>query len=390
VRISKNLDPGGWSNLRNFVLLGDPSVTFSFPNYNIEVTQINGTTISATPDTLKALNFASLKGIISDKNGNKLSTFNGEASITIYDKPSTIQTLANDPGSIAVNFNYQKNILFRGKSKVTNGDFEVSFIVPKDIAYNYGLGKISCYAKCDTADASGYFGNIIIGGISNNPVTDNTPPTIKLYINDENFANMGLTNENPIIYAQVSDSSGINVVGNTIGHDAVITLDNESENCIVINDYFETDLNSYQKGKFRYPITKLSEGKHTLKFKVWDILNNSAEKTIDFTVVKQSQLQLDHVLNYPNPFSTNTSFYFEHNQAESVLDVKIQIFTITGKLIKTIVQTTQMNGFRSEAIPWNGTDDFGDKLAKGVYIYKLSAKTSNGNYAEKIEKLVIL
>ncbi len=412
IRISKNLDPSGWSSLRNFVLIGDPSIPLAFPKYEVKTTYINQSPISAKTstvlakgksisekgdhnskspsDTLKALSAASIKGIITDHTNTKLTNFNGEIMVTVYDKPSILRTLGNDPDSYPVDFTYQKNIIFKGKAKVTNGDFEVSFIVPKDISYNYGQGKISYYAKCDTADANGYFSDFIVGGYSDNPVIDNTPPTINLFLNDEHFVNTGLTNENPQFIAQVSDSSGINIMGSTIGHDAVITIDGQTTNSIVINDYFETELNSYQKGTFHYPLKDLSEGKHTLSFKVWDILNNSSEKSIEFTVVKQAQLTLDHVLNYPNPFTTQTNFFFEHNQAESVLDAKIQIFTITGKLVKTIVQSTQMNGFRSEGIPWNGTDEYGDKLAKGVYLFKLSVKTSSGGSAEKIEKLVIL
>lgn len=405
VRISKNLDPGSWANLRNFILIGDPSITFAFPKYKVKTTHINNhpskniqSNINTrnlkdtrdNTDTLKALSHTDIKGIITDNLDNKLTSFNGEIIVTVFDKPSAITTLGNDPESPISTFNYQKNIIFKGKAKVTNGDFSISFIIPKDISYNYGYGKISYYAKCDTADASGHFSNIIIGGFSDNPVVDNDPPEIKLYLNDLNFTNMGLTNENPQLIAKVSDSTGINIMGNTIGHDAVITLDKKSENSIVVNDYFETELNSYQKGTFTYPLKDLSEGKHTLTFKVWDILNNSSEQTIEFTVVKDAQLALDHVLNYPNPFSTHTNFFFEHNQPEMAMDVKIQIFTITGKLVKTIVQNTQMNGFRSEGILWNGTDDFGDKIAKGVYLYKLSARTSTGKYSEKIEKLVIL
>ena len=339
IRISKNLDPGGWSNLRNFVLIGDPSISLAFPKYNVKTTYINqdpiitktstslvkekdisvkGDNNSKSPsDTLKALSAASIKGIVTDHTNTKLTNFNGEIMVTVYDKPSILRTLGNDPDSYPVDFTYQKNIIFKGKAKVTNGDFEVSFIVPKDISYNYGQGKISYYAKCDTADANGYFSDFIVGGYSDNPVIDNTPPTINLFLNDEHFVNTGLTNENPQFIAQVSDSSGINIMGSTIGHDAVITIDGQTTNSIVINDYFETELNSYQKGTFHYPLKDLSEGKHTLTFKVWDILNNSSEKNIEFTVVKQAQLTLDHVLNYPNPFTTQTNFFFEHNQAES-------------------------------------------------------------------------
>lgn len=411
IRISKNLDPGGWANLRNFVLIGDPSIPFAFPKHKIKATSINnnptkGSTstiddkktfakltdvdVKTNPDTLKALSLSTIKGIVTDNQDQKLSLFNGEVSVTIYDKPSTIQTLGNDPDSPPTTFSYQKNIIFKGRAKVVNGDFELSFIVPKDINYNYGYGKMSLYAKCDTADASGYFSNFIVGGYSNNAIVDNDPPSIKMYLNDQSFANLSLTNENPILIAEVCDSSGINIMGSAIGHDAIITLDKESENAIVVNDFFEPQVNSYQKGVFKYPFNDLSEGKHTLTFKVWDILNNSSEKTIEFTVVKEKDLALAHVLNYPNPFSTHTSFYFEHNQIESAMDVKVQIFTVTGKIVKTIIQNTQFNGFISEAIEWDGTDDYGDKLAKGVYLYKISVRTSTGKYAEKIEKLVIL
>lgn len=413
ILISKNLDPGSWSNLRNFILIGDPSITFAFPKYKVKTTAINQNSIStksnqvnkensrsiglkdlhlkSPTDTLKALSLANIKGIVTDNSDVKLTNFNGEISVIVYDKPSTMRTLANKPEeSIAVNFQYRKNIIFKGRAKVTNGDFDISFIVPKDIGYNYGLGKFSYYGKCDTADATGSFMDIVVGGYSDHPIIDNTPPTVKLFLNNENFANLGLTNENPTFIAQVSDSSGINIMGSSIGHDAVITIDNQSNKSIVINDYFETELNSYQKGTFNYPLSDLSEGKHTLTFKVWDILNNSSEKTLEFTVVKQAQVQLDHVLNYPNPFTTNTNFFFEHNQGESYLNTKIQIFTITGKLVKSITQSILMTGSRSDGIPWDGTDDYGDKLAKGVYLYKLSVKTGSGNYAEKIEKLVIL
>lgn len=412
IRISKNLDPGGWSSLRNFVLIGDPSIVLAFPKYNVKTTYINhhSTKFGASGilvdkkgnvdnrdihvkvplDTLKALSSATITGIVTDNSDIKLTQFNGEITVTVYDKPSIIRTLGNDPDSPPVDFSYQKNIIFKGKAKVTHGDFEISFIVPKDISYNYGNGKISYYAKCDTADANGSFSDFIVGGYSDHPIVDNTPPDIHLFLNNEHFVNLGLTNENPQFIAQVSDSSGINIMGSTIGHDAVITIDHQTSNNIVVNDYFETELNSYQKGTFHYPLKDLSDGKHTLTFKVWDILNNSAEKSIEFTVVKQANLSLDHVLNYPNPFTTHTNFFFEHNQADTYLDAKIQIFTITGKLVKTIIQNTQMSGFRSEGIPWDGTDDYGDKLAKGIYLYKLSVKSNTGSTAEKIEKLVIL
>jgi flagellar hook assembly protein FlgD len=95
-------------------------------------------------------------------------------------------------------------------------------------------------------------------------------------------------------------------------------------------------------------------------------------------------------LNYPNPFTTRTEFFFEHNQACEVLDVRIQVFTISGKVVKTIDRVVYSEGFRSSPIEWDGKDDFGDKIGKGVYVYRVHVQTPEGQKAEQFEKLVIL
>ncbi|WP_395054183.1 FlgD immunoglobulin-like domain containing protein, partial [Flavobacterium sp.] len=70
---------------------------------------------------------------------------------------------------------------------------------------------------------------------------------------------------------------------------------------------------------------------------------------------------------------------------------QVQIITITGKVVKTINQYVTTEGFLSRDVTWDGTDDFGDKIGKGVYIYKLTVNSTLTNKkSEKIEKLVIL
>ena len=190
--------------------------------------------------------------------------------------------------------------------------------------------------------------------------------------------------------ADIFDENGINAVGNGVGHDLLAVLDGNTANPIVLNEYYSSNLDSYQSGKIEYNFSKLEKGRHTLSLKVWDVNNNSSEVSIDFTVQEKEELSLDHVLNYPNPFTTKTEFYFEHNQICTDLEVQIQIFTVSGKLVKTINQLVLTEGFRSEGISWNGLDDFGDQLAKGVYIYMIKVKSPDGKIAEKTEKLVIL
>jgi len=280
--------------------------------------------------------------------------------------------------------------LYRGKATVKNGYFEFTFIVPKDINYAFGNGKLSYYAENGSFDAIGDEKRVIIGGVDPNGIVDTQKPDLDIYLNDVSFVNGGITDENPILIAQVFDENGINTVGNGVGHDIVAVLDGETARPILLNDYYVSETDSYQAGEIRYNFKNLSPGPHTLSLKVWDVNNNSSELSIDFIVQESADLTLDHVLNYPNPFTTSTDFFFEHNQVCNQLEVQVQIMTVSGRLVKTINTSVASEGFRSDAIHWDGRDDFGDQLAKGVYVYRLIVKTSDGKNAEKLEKLVIL
>lgn len=379
------------TNKRNFTLLGDPALRPAFPKEYIYITHINETPVDSQVDTLKALTEVKISGYIGDDGQDILSDFSGIVYPLVYDKPITVTSLSND-GNTPVVFEQQKNILFKGKASVENGYFDFSFIVPRDINYNIGNGKFSLYAIdfSTKKDAKGYFDEVLIGGSSNEGVNDDEGPEIELFMNDENFAFGGMTDEDPLLIAKVEDSSGINTVGNGIGHDITAVLDNMEDNAYVLNDYYEAELDNYRKGEVNYLFTDIEEGHHTLTLKAWDINNNSSEKSIEFIVSESAQLALEHVLNYPNPFTTHTEFYFEHNIPGDDLNILIQVFTITGRLVKTIETTMNTSGYRSSPIPWDGKDDYGDNIGKGIYLYKVSVRNSIGQKADAIEKLVIL
>lgn len=386
----RDLAPGN-SQYMNFVILGDPALKLAYPQQRVFTTSINSQAVTPTSiDTLNALSLLSITGYVGDANGNKLTNFNGIVYPTVFDKAVTVTTVANDASSNPLPFLLQKNIIYKGKSEVINGDFTFSFLVPKDISYNYGIGKISYYAHNGVNDANGYYDKIVIGGSNSNAISDNQGPSISLFMNDEKFVSGGVTNENPKVYAKVSDISGINTIGTGIGHDIVAILDENTKDAIILNDYYVSDLNTYQSGKIRYPLNELPEGNHTLTLKVWDVQNNSSSSYTDFVVANQADLALTHILNYPNPFTTKTKFFIEHNQCCVSLKVLIQIYTITGKVVKSINQTINNEGFRLDGIEWDGKDEFGDKLARGVYIYKVSVTDGSKKKADKIEKLVIL
>ncbi|HBF20869.1 MAG: hypothetical protein CMI36_15620 [Owenweeksia sp.] len=376
-----------------FSLFGDPSLRLAIPYFRVQTNEINGKPVAAgNLDTLEALSKITMKGQINDLNDQKMDDFNGVLNISVFDKPTLRQTLNNDKVLPAPqNFSLQNSLIYRGKVNVINGDFNVEFLVPLDIAYQYGFGKISYYATNNDVDAAGVFDTIVVGGFNDKAPADNTGPEVKLYINDESFVRGGITNDNPELYAVISDSSGVNTVGTGIGHDLVAVLDNQTDQSYVVNEYYEADLDSYQSGSVRYPFFDLEEGEHTLKLKVFDVYNNFSEAETEFIVTDDEDLALKHVLNYPNPFTTYTEFQFEHNRANQPMDIQIQVFTVSGKLVKTINTTKVPNGNRVTGIAWNGLDDYGDKIGKGVYVYRVKVRTQADNVlAEKYEKLVIL
>ena len=390
IRKTKN-NVGGSNNKRSFMLLGDPALKIALPYQRIVLDSVNNVDVNVENDTIRALSKVRMRGHIEDLSGNTLNGFNGTLQPSIYDKPQESKTLGQDNDSPVIDFFKQENVLFKGKASVINGVFEFDFIVPKDIDYTYGKGKASFYTwNKNNIDGGGYSSGFIIGGIDTNGLNDQLGPDIELFLNNDKFVNGGITDEIPILIANLYDESGINTVGNGIGHDITMILDDKTSEAKVLNDFYESDLDTYKSGKLRYQLNKLSAGTHTLTFKAWDVNNNSSEKRIEFTVQRKQEMALDHVLNYPNPFTTQTKFFFEHNQTCAALETQIQVFTVTGRLVKTINETVQTSGYRIDGIPWDGRDDFGDQLARGVYVYRISVKNPDGDKVQEMQKLYLL
>ncbi|MBK9336442.1 MAG: type IX secretion system sortase PorU [Lewinellaceae bacterium] len=384
------------NNGRRFTLLGDPAMYLALPEYRVRTTQINGKPFDpAQPDTIKALMPVELEGEVTDTLGNLLASYNGRVFVSLFDKKQTLQTLGQDPQSQVQPFTVQRSILFKGSATVTNGRFKVNFVVPKDINYSYGYGKLSYYAENGTPlDAAGADTEFVVGGTANE-IEDDTPPLVQVFLNTDAFAFGGMTDKNPTILVKCSDDYGMNVTGAGLGHDLVAVLDGNVLETVVLNDFYESAQDDARRGQALYPLRGLAPGRHTLRVKGWDIANNSGEGYTEFIVAEDGKASLAHVLNYPNPFSTNTSFQFEHNLAGQILDVQISIFSVSGKLVKTILHTAPADGFRVTDISWNGKDEYGDNLARGVYLYRVKVRGTDiaGSTAvaeSDFEKLVIL
>jgi hypothetical protein len=400
LRLTK-IDPLASSQKQLVFFIGDPAMKLSIPKPNIRLTKINDDPISPDNDVLQALGRVKLSGEVVDAAGNVIPNYNGTLTATVFDKDIQRTTLGNDGVTAGgqvykLNFTTLGEKIFIGQASVNSGLFEFNFVVPRDIGIPVGSGKVSFYAKTDTPlqDQAGASFDIKVGGLNENAEEDNIGPVINLFMNDENFVTGGITNESPTLLAKIQDTNGINTASG-IGHDITAIIDGDETNPFVLNDYYQANVDDYQNGKVSYAFRDLEPGLHTLTLKAWDVYNNSATSEIQFIVFdKDEGLVINNVLNYPNPFINYTEFWFNHNSSEP-LDVSIQIFTVSGKIVRTLNgQTTggiKSTSTLSKDIVWDGRDDFGDKIGKGVYIYKLKVRSNQLNQqVEKIEKLVIL
>jgi len=377
---------------RNFILLGDPAMQIAYPTFEVVTTSVNDSLVGQGPlDTMRAFEKVRVSGEVRYQR-QLVNDFNGYVYPTVFDKFATYRTLENDPESNPMNYQMQNSVLYRGQVSVIDGKFSFQFVVPKDIAYEYGHGKISYYCEDGTNDGHGFIDTIYIGGAGEKVTDDDKGPEVKLYLNDVDFVFGGITGPEPLLIAELYDANGINTVGNGIGRDLLAIIDEgkPEERIVVLNDFYAAKLDSYQEGEIRYPMDELPPGKHTLKVKIWDVYNNSSEAYTEFVVAEDEDLKIEHTLNYPNPFTTNTTFHFDHNKVGRHIDVKLRIFSVAGNVVEELEYAGIAESGHFQNIEWDATDRYGDRLARGVYLYKVEVKCEDGTKNSAFEKLMLL
>jgi hypothetical protein len=357
-------------NDQKFHLFADPFLRLNVPILPVEITSVNDAPLTDTVN-MKALSEVTIKGRLNSETQN-----DGEGIITVYDSERII--FLDD---INFNMSEQGGVIFRGRVSVENGEFGTSFTVPKDISYENKQGKIIAYFFNDEIDGVGYADNFIVGGTDSTKTNDGKGPQIEIYYDDESESSY-LVNPNFKLRVKLSDETGLNTTGTGIGHKLEAILNGDEQNSIDLTDYFVGDLNSGGKsGEVNYNFSALEPGEYKIKVNAWDVYNNFASKEDYFTVVDENDLVIREVYNYPNPFSSNTYFTFQHNLTDP-LNVKIKIYTIAGRVIREIESFNVNDKFVK--IEWNGKDEDNNKIGNGTYLYKLIVETVNGEYKENL------
>ena len=381
-------------NKLQYSLLGDPALSLALPTYTAVIDNINGIDVkSDSLPQLRAGDKVSIKGHI-ELAGNKAENFSGTLDAMVRDTKETVKCKLNNTTSegadTAFIFTDRKNNLYHGTNKVENGEFNFTFAVPKDINYADGTGLINIYAYDPAlkASAHGACDKFTVNG-SNIAENDSIGPSIYCYLNSEDFTFGGEVNSTPFFVAQISDKDGINASGAGIGHDMTLIIDGDIDKTYNLNDNFTFDYESYTSGQTFYALPALSEGKHTLKFRAWDILNNPSTTTLDFVVKKSIQPNIVDVYATNNPARESTTFVVAHNFCGAELELVIDIMDTSGRLL----WSTSERGIATTntiAYKWNLTTDSGAKLNTGIYLYRIKLSSNGSSYASKTQKILII
>lgn len=377
-------------NHLQYSLLGDPALSLNLPTAQVVVDEIDGVAVgSGTMPTVKAGSVIKMKGHVAGVEG-----FNGVVTATVRDTQEEITCKLNntsgDGAEVAFKYLDRTKTLYHGSDSIRNGQFELTFAVPKDINYADGQGMINLYAlnTDKTIRANGSCDQFIVGG-SAEAKNDSVGPSIYCYLNSPSFVDGGNVNSTPYFVAEIKDKDGINAAGSGIGHDLQLVIDGDMAKTYTLNNNFSYDFGTYTSGSTFYSIPELEEGPHRLQFRAWDIQNNSSTAVLHFNVVKGLRPQLFNIGVTNNPARTSTTFIISHDRMESNMDVVIELFDAAGRQMWRHAENG-VSATGNYTVDWDLSVDGGRPLQTGVYLYRVKVSSEGSSYVSKTKKLIVI
>ena len=378
--IGKNL-LGSDANKMAYVLLGDPAIRLNYPTDYVVSTVTK-------MDTLNALDVQHVEGYIMNENQDTVP-FNGMVDITVYDKLQVITTRDNDSSpseAKELQYNDYPSTIYSAQAEVKDGLFNYTFMVPKDIRYNFGNGRIVYYAYTTDSlaleEAVGHFEDFVIGGTGTAYFSDTIGPEMEIYLNTPSFVNGGTTHATPRFFANLRDEHGINTAGAGIGHELMMIVDDDPSKIYTLNEYFTVANNSFQEGQVSYLMDKLDNGPHSLTFRAWDLLNNSTTKSLNFIVDASANPNICAVMSYPNPISEaeTVNIMVDYDQPDELLRTELYLYNLSGQLVYSHIQDNPDKV--SIHLPSVG-------VRNGVYIYNIRIKSASSRYSAASGKIIV-
>ena len=374
------------TNKLQYSLLGDPAIALNQPQMKVVVDSINGQAVGSTPITLKAASVARVSGHIENA-----TRFNGTMTAVVLDSKELVTCRQNASADADSSFQFynRSKAVYSGSDSVVAGKFSLRFAVPVDLNYSGDTGEMNIYAVNNehTLTAHGYTDNFVLGGSA--ALTDTVGPKIFCYLNTPDFVSGDRVNTTPYFVAQISDDNGINATGNGVGHDMQLIIDGKATQTYTLNDNFAYDFGTYTSGSVGFTLPMLEPGPHKLMFRAWDTMNNPSTVQLDFKVVKGLKPTIYNVSATRNPASTSTTFIISHNFGGSNVDVILDVYDLSGRLLWTHSESGPSTT-GTYSVDWNLTQNNGYRVPTGVYLYRARVSCDGSGAASKARKLVII
>lgn len=392
IRNAKNRYPGSDKNKLRFVTMGNPAQRFPIPALKINALTINGETIGESDNlpVLKARGTAVLTGNITDADGNPVTDFNGNLEILLYDAEKVITTNGNGDKGIQMLYNDRKTLLYRGSAKITDGNWQVTVLLPSEIENNYSPGKFFFYASNEEhLEAHGNTDDFFIYGYDENAPLDETGPEITLFaLNRKDFTDGSVVHSSPVVLARFSDESGINISDAGIGHAIMLTLDGKTY-FDDASSYFTPDPEDYRAGSLQYPVSDIATGSHTLTLTVWDNANNSSSAELHFEVAAAKAPAIYELYTDANPARDKVNFTLSTDRPMADVECLIEVFDLNGRCVWSFDTSARTDIDASMKIPWNLRDAGGTRVPRGIYLYRATVTSPEGPSATSTRKLAV-
>ncbi|MDY5969651.1 MAG: C25 family cysteine peptidase, partial [Bacteroidales bacterium] len=365
-------------------LLGDPALHLSLPTSKVVVTAVNGKAVQeGLTDSALVLSTVTVEGEIRGEGDELQDDFDGTLFPIVFDRATTAYTLANDNDGTEVCFSQQKNVIYKGRAEVKSGKFTYSFTVPRDVRSEFDFAKLSHFAKSGGDCATGAYQGLALGGFDETVDLGETRPLLRLFMGDSNFRSGGVTGQNPHLFAILEDSIGINAAGCGLGHDIICVLDNNGNDAVVLNDFYETDIRNPRRGYVHYGFQNLAPGPHVLVMKAWNIFNFSSEASVKFVVKGADTNQCGAFYSYPNPAADQASLVLEFNNSGNIRDAVVEIFDQTGRPVARFSPRANEQSSVLGPIVWHCAAE-----PNGVYVARALVTTTDGKTHGAITKIV--
>ena len=374
------------TNKLQYSLLGDPAIALNQPQMKVVVDSVNGQPVGSVPITLKAASVARVSGHIENA-----TRFSGTMTAVVLDSKELVTCRQNASADADSSFQFynRSKAIYSGSDSVVAGKFSLRFAVPVDLNYSGETGEMNIYAVNNehTLTAHGYTDNFVLGGSA--ALTDTVGPKIFCYLNTPDFVSGDRVNTTPYFVAQISDDDGINATGNGVGHDMQLIIDGKATQTYTLNDNFAYDFGTYTSGSVGFTLPMLEPGPHKLMFRAWDTMNNPSTVQLDFNVVKGLKPTIYNVSATRNPASTSTTFIISHNFGGSNVDVILDVYDLSGRLLWTHSESGPSTT-GTYSVDWNLTQNNGYRVPTGVYLYRARVSCDGSGAASKARKLVII